>query len=273
MADETYIHEIESARQQAQRELTESPINWLSLVGLFWFQRGKNTLGSAPDNDFILQSAPEHAGSFEFNDGAVTFHPVDNLWVTSNGAPLEARPLRTGRDANPDKLELGDLVMAVIIRGDETLLRVWDKNAPAYKNFSTLKFFPVNPSLRIQADFVRFEHPRSLSVLDAIGTVSERTFLGEVHFEVDGVKCKLAAQESGENLHFNFLDATSGGESYLAGRQLNVPKPDGDKVMLDFNLAENWPCAYTQFATCPMPREENRLPVRIEAGEMKYFAS
>lgn len=267
MTDQAYIHEIEAARQQAQQELTASPINWLSLVGLFWFQRGQNTFGSAPDNDFILASAPEHAGAFHFNDGAVTFQPADGQVITNNGAPLEPRPLRADRD----RLELGTLALTVILRGDETLLRIWDKNAPTYKNFTALKYFPVNPAFRIEADFVRFEHPRRMSVLDAIGTLSERTFLGEVHFEVDGVKCQLIAQESGELLHFNFLDATSGESSYPAGRELNVPKPDGDSVALDFNLAENWPCAYTKFATCPVPRPENRLPVRIEAGEMKYF--
>jgi len=271
MTDETYISEIEYERQQANRSLTASPINWFSLVGLFWFRAGKNTFGSAPDNDFVLASAPKHAGSFQFKDGLVTFHPADNLWVTSNDAPLEPRPLRADRDGNPDRLEFGTLAMMVIMRGKETLLRVWDKNAPAYKNFTALKYYPVNPAFRITADFVRFEYPRLMPVLDAIGTVSERTFLGEVHFEVNGVKCKLVAQESGEMLHFNFLDATSGDTTCPSGRELNVPKPEGDSVVLDFNLAENWPCAYTHYATCPLPREENRLPVRIEAGEMKYF--
>lgn len=272
MTDETYINEIEHERKQANRQLTASPINWLSLVGLFWFRPGKNTFGSAPESDFVLASAPKHAGSFHFKDGRVTFHPVDNLWVTSNGAPLEPRPLRADRDGDPDRLEFDTLTMMVIVRGKETLLRVWDKNAPTYKSFTALKYFPVNAAFRITADFVRFEQPRLMPVLDAIGTVTERTFLGEVHFEVGGIKCKLAAQESGENLHFNFLDATSGDSTYPAGRELNVSKPDGDKVVLDFNLAENWPCAYTKYATCPVPREENRLPVRIEAGEMKYFS-
>jgi uncharacterized protein len=104
-----------------------------------------------------------------------------------------------------------------------------------------------------------------------IGTETESVYLGQAQFSWNGVDCALEAEKNGDKILLHFDDKTKTDTTYGGGRKFNVPIPQGNEVILDFNLAENWPCAYTPYATCPVTPIENRLSIRIEAGEMKYF--
>jgi uncharacterized protein (DUF1684 family) len=95
-------------------------------------------------------------------------------------------------------------------------------------------------------------------------------------FEVNGKTHRLdpVLEKGSKQLFIIFGDKTTGKETYGAGRYLYAdPAGDDGKVVLDFNKAYNPPCAFTQFATCPLPPRQNRLAIRVEAGEKKYAGS
>ena len=261
----TYENEILDFRKRHEASQVASPRNWLNLAGLFWLQKGDNSFGSDPANNIALPSGPARAGCFHFDGRSVTLTP-------EAGAPLSSlnRPLRTDRDPNPDFLELDSLFLTVIQRGDNFLLRVWDTNAPAYKNFSGLNWYPINADNHVKARWIPYDPPRKIQTMDGIGTLEEGQFLGRAEFTLHGKELSLQAEPSGDLMRFNFHDLTCGKTSYGAGRQVRVPRPTGDELILDFNRSQNWPCAYTNFATCPLPPQENKLPIPIEAGEMKF---
>ena len=149
-------------------------------------------------------------------------------------------------------------------------LRVWDKDASPVSRFKGLKYFPINPAYRITAMFVAYEPPKSIKIMDVIGGDHDGFLAGEARFHLSGVDCCLVAEADGDELLFSFTDLTSKDTTYPGGRFLTTDKPQAGRVTLDFNRAVNWPCAYTAYATCPIPPVENRLSVRIEAGEMRY---
>lgn len=268
----SYGETIEAIRKQKDEAAASDPLHWLNLTGLFWLEEGENTFGSAEDNKIILPALPHpHCGTFHFNNGIVTLQSATGVNITINGERAESRPLRDDRDKTPDLAEIGSLTMKVIIRGDATLLRVWDKESLAGKNFKGFKYFPVNPKYCITAKYIRYDPPKPTKTVDIIGTEGSGMFLGQAQFSLNGINCTLEAEKSGDNLLFHFDDKTKADLTYGGGRNFSVPMPQTDEVTLDFNLAKNWPCAYTPYATCPVTPMENRLSIRIEAGEKKYF--
>ncbi len=158
----------------------------------------------------------------------------------------------------------------VISRNNRPYLRVWDREAPALTSHKGLHYFPIDAKYQITALYQPFETPRSLKVLDAIGGEHESRFPGQACFTINGLECTLIAEEEDDGLLFNFTDLTRADSTYPGGRYLLTEPPAGGTILLDFNLARNWPCAYTAFATCPLAPAENHLKVRIEAGEMRY---
>ena len=180
------------------------------------------------------------------------------------------RVLNTDHDADTDVLSFGSIQMVVLQRGDRFFLRVWDTESEKARKFAGLNYFPIDPAWCIQADFTYFEEPRILPVDDVIGTKYEVSFVGQAFFTVNGTSCSLIAEKDEDELLFSFSDLTKKDLTYPAGRFLLTPGAENGHVTLDFNLARNWPCAYTSFATCPLPPFENHLKVRIEAGEKRY---
>jgi len=261
----SYESEILDFHKRHEASQVASPRNWLNLAGLFWLQKGDNTFGSDPANDIALPSGPARAGRLHFDGKTVILYP-------EAGSPLSNldRPLRTDRDPNPDFIEFDTLFLTVIQRGSESLVRVWDTNAPAYKNFAGLNWFPIREEYRVKARWTPYDPPRPIQTMDAIGTTDNGQLLGRAEFTLLGVECSLQAEPSDGRMRFNFHDLTCGKTSYGAGRQIKLPRPTGDEIILDFNRAQNWPCAYTNYATCPLPPKENKLPIAIEAGEMIF---
>jgi len=269
------VHAKEIAQWQTER-LTElkSESGWLTLVGLFWLKEGDNKLGSDPANEIVLPASKISAQSavFVLKNGVVQFEAPPRSLFTVEGKPATHLELKSDVDGSPTVLHLGSLTIQLIKRGDKLGLRVKDKENPDRINFPGTQFYPANLRWRIDAQFVPYTPPKPVSITNVLGMESNETSPGAVKFEVDGRTYQLdAITEKGETKYFMIIaDKTSGKETYPAGRYLYVDPPDpSGQMVIDFNKAYSPPCAFTKFATCPLPPRQNRLPFAIEAGE-KY---
>ncbi len=271
--DTDYIDQILNIRAARDKRMKTNPQSWLALIGLFPLAEGNNTFGTDPSNKIALPGfIQKNCGSLHLEHGKIALFSSINSNLTVNNMPPGIDALHTDQDEIPDMIEVGSLTMKIIQRGEQYYLRVWDRDSSGLKNFNELKYFPVNPKFRIEAKFIKYSPPRTIIILNILGTESETRFFGEAHFTQNGVACSLIAEEDGDELLFSFTDKTREDTTYPGGRFLVTSKPEKDLVILDFNQAVNWPCAYTPYATCPLPPAENHLPVRIEAGEMRYQA-
>ena len=266
-----YRAEIEQWRRHRQAAL-ETEEGWLTVVGLSWLKEGRNTVGAGPANDIVLPkgSAPAQVGVFEFHDGKTTFQAASGVKVTVNGRAVSTATLKPDTSGAADLLRIRDLTMFVIERGGRYAIRLKDKNSLARRDFRGLDYFPVNERYRVRAKFVPYWPPKRISIPNILGGAEEDTSPGYVVFTLDGREFRLVPVDSGDMLFFIFKDLTAGKETYPAGRFLYTALPEKGEVELDFNKAVNPPCAFTAFATCPLPPKENILPVRIPAGEKRY---
>lgn len=259
-------------RDQRRAELTR-PDGWTSLVGLHWLDPGTHRVGSAADNGIRLLLGPAHLGVFSVRDGKARF--VADAAVTVDGAPSKGGTLRSDADAGgPSVIAFDDgkgLAM-VIARGGRLALRVKHADADSRTHFGGLEYWPGGPQWRVQARFLPHPPGKTLPITNIIGTTDEIPNPGVVEFSRNGTPYRLEALDEGEGtLFLVFADRTSGHGSYGAGRFLDAPMPDAQgRLVLDFNRAYNPPCAFTPFATCPLPPPENRLDLRVEAGEKAY---
>ncbi len=241
-------------RRQREAELIADD-GWLTVSGLFWLKEGPNRFGPAPSNQIVLPpGAP--SGVFEFHNGKTTY---------------QGRELRADKPGPPDRITLGDLTLYVIQRGDRCAIRLKDKNSKLRKEFTGLRWFPPSKAYRVTARFLPYSPPKMLSIPTVLGDVEQVASPGYAVFTLHGREYRLDPVPGDDGgLFFIFRDLTSGKETYPAGRFLDTDPPRDGKVVLDFNKAYNPPCAFTPYATCPLPPKQNHLPVRIEAGELNY---
>jgi len=269
-AIDNYQDSIIRQRKAREEKMLASPLNWISLVGLFQLKEGENSIGNGSQFRIDLPALPAKAHAiFDVRKDGVYLSSAGTTFSVNGLSPTDA-PLRQDVEGDPDLVEAGSLAMRVISRNNRPYLRVWDREAPALTSHKGLHYFPIDAKYQITALYQPFETPRSLKVLDAIGGEHESRFPGQACFTINGMECTLIAEEEDDGLLFNFTDLTRADSTYPGGRYLLTEPPMKDMVLLDFNLARNWPCAYTAFATCPLPPAENHLKVRIEAGEMRY---
>ncbi|HEX8720199.1 MAG TPA: DUF1684 domain-containing protein [Pyrinomonadaceae bacterium] len=250
----------------------KSEDGWLALIGLFWLKEGENRFGSAPSNEIVLPEgkAPAQAGTLRLAAGKVTLEAGPGSGITSKGRPVSALELKSDEDGEPTVLELGSLSFHVVKRGERLGLRVKDRENPARAEFKGTEYYPPDAKWVVSARFEPYEPPKRVPILNVLGMETEETSPGALAFEVGGREYKLEAlKEKGEEqLFVIFADQTSGRETYGAGRYLYADPPDPEgRVRLDFNRAYSPPCAFTRYATCPLPPAQNRLPLRVEAGE------
>ena len=265
--------------QMQKEQALRADDGWLTVVGLGWLHPGNNTFGSDKANDIVLPaSAPGKAGWFDFDNGVVTLMAVPALDIRVNGKPIttgnvgglvmKTAKLATDGSGHADKVTLGDITMFPISRGERVGMRVKDKNSKARREFTGMKFYSVNPVYRIVADFVPAEKGATIKVPNILGQVSDTPTPGHVEFTLNGQKLRLDPVTEGDELFFIFKDDTAGKGTYPPGRFLYTAMPKDGKVVLDFNQAVSPPCAWTNYATCPLPPNSNVLPVAIEAGEI-----
>jgi uncharacterized protein (DUF1684 family) len=267
----SYEQEIEQWRRSREAALRAEG-GWLDVAGLFWLKPGANSVGTDPASDFVLPqgSAPPAVGRFNLENGEVIFEPQRGVPATVNGKPAARQVMKPDTSGAPDTLRLGSLTMFVIRRGNRTGVRLKDSNNPARKNFGGLHYFSLRPSFRVKAKYALYDPPKKIKITNVLGQTSEDVSSGYVEFDLAGKHFRMEPLLEGDELFIIFKDKTAGRETYPAGRFLYADLPKSGEVILDFNKAINPPCAFTPFATCPLPPPQNRLGVRIEAGELRY---
>jgi hypothetical protein len=266
------------AWRAARVEEIAGPSGWLTVVGLHWLKDGANTFGRARDNDIPLpaRSLAAHAGRLVVSGHSVRLEPASRSGLVIDGheaAPSELLP--AGAEGSI-VLESGTLRMFVIERGGRVGLRVRDLDSDARRAFRGLDYFPIDPSWAFVARFEPYAPAHHVSIVNVLGDEVDMLSPGAIVFERDGREWRLDAllEAAGDDhLFVMFADGTSGHETYGAGRFLHVPLPDGSALKVDFNQAYNPPCAFTGFATCPLPPPQNRLSLAVRAGELRYAAA
>ncbi len=270
MTEKTPLETLLQSRKERDERVKTNPRHWLALAGLFWLEEGDNPFGSADSNKIVLPGFPHpRSGCLRLENGQVCLTEAAE-GVLLNRQTAELRILKADADGDPDLVEAGPIHLMVINRGGKAMLRAWDVDSPSLKAFKGFKYFPVNPAFNVEASFIPYDPPRIFTVTDVIGSQHESSMLGEVHFNLDGKDLVLQVEDAEDEGLISFVDETRKDLTYPGGRLLTLPKPLIETFRLDFNAALNWPCAYTPWATCPLPPKENFLPVRIEAGEMRY---
>jgi hypothetical protein len=267
----SYRTQIEKWRQQREENL-KAENGWLTVAGLFWLKEGESTLGTGPGNSFVLPpgSAPEKVGTFDFHDGRTNFQAAPGVAVTVNGKPVSTASLAADSAGSPDVLRIRNLSMFVIQRGSRFGVRLKDKDSEARRNFAGTHWFPVAEEYRVTTKFVPYTPPKRIPVPNILGDVDQEASPGYVEFTLKGQQFRLDPVSEDHVLFFIFKDLTAGKETYPSGRFLYADLPQNGEVVLDFNEAVDPPCAFTPYATCPLPPPQNHLPVRIEAGELRY---
>jgi len=265
---------IAAWRQQRLASLT-SDSGWLTLAGLFWLKEGENSFGRGAANALRLDnpSLADSAGSFEMSGHRVRFTARPGSGITHDGQPVTTLELAADTSGEPTVLTSGALRFFVIERAGNLGVRVRDLDNPHRRQFQGLSYFPVSTAWVFDARFVPYEPARHIRIVNILGMEEEDVSPGAVVFTREGREWRLdtVLEQPGEpELFIMFADATSGHETYGAGRFLYVPLPTNGTTRLDFNKAYNPPCALNDFATCPLPPPQNRLALRIEAGEKVY---
>ncbi|MGO9592072.1 MAG: DUF1684 domain-containing protein [Candidatus Acidiferrales bacterium] len=264
---EAYRASVEKWRQEYQTDLT-SDHGWLSVSGLFWLHDGENSFGSSPLDDIVLPApVPAEAGTFEFHNGKTVVHMKQGVEATMQGAKVTTAEMKPDSD---DRLVMGDLTLYVHASGERYAIRMRDKNSKLRKDFTGLHWFPIDPAYRVVGRFVPYDKPKTLMIENVMGDVGPEQITGYVEFTLKGQKLRLESELDGSDFEFVFRDLTSGNETYGAARFLDTVLNKDGSVVMDFNEAYNPPCAYNPYTTCPLPPPENRLAVRIEAGEKAY---
>ncbi|MBL8297319.1 MAG: DUF1684 domain-containing protein [Rhodanobacteraceae bacterium] len=275
-AEERYPAEITIWRAERLDRL-KSGTGWLSLVGLHWLKDGANSIGSAKDNQIVIAAAAPKFGTATLTGGEVTFALADGaVAVIGSSDKVRSGKLLDDRSGRPTVVAFGAASFIVIDRDGKKALRVRDANAPTLKNFQGLDYFEIAENWRVEAKWEAFDPPKTLEVPTVLGTVEKYAVPGKATFERAGKTYELQPvleTPDAKQLFLIFADRTSGKETYGSGRFLYADMPKDGKIVLDFNKAYNPPCAFTPYATCPLAPPENRLDLRVDAGEKKYKGS
>jgi uncharacterized protein (DUF1684 family) len=277
---QTWTDQLQQWRAERAANLT-APGGWLSVVALDWLKYGDNTVGTSSSDSVRLSGAGgAHYAVIHVEENSLRLKAPAGGFPSAlrvDGHPAQEQAI-VADGPNATKFTAGTLTFFVIRRGDRFGVRVKDSQAPARLGFHGLNWFPPNPQYRIEADWVPYPQPKEVGVQNVIGIVTKGLVPGVAKFTIAGHDLALEPvvdDLNEEDLMFVIRDATSGRTTYAASRFLHAGLPDHGllkpgKLLLDFNRLENPPCAFTAFATCPLPLENNRLKVALEAGEKIY---
>ena len=256
------------------RSLT-SDTGFLTLVGLYWLEPGRSSFGRDQRNRFVLEHPrmPKRLGDFERRGDVVHFIAARGVQVLWKDAAVQRVEMRPDTSGSPTILRHGRIEFFVIARAGQFGVRVRDLDNPRRSEFPGLEHFPAEPDWRVTARFEPYDPARRIPIINILGMESDMTSPGAIVFEKDGRSWRLDALDedpASPTLFVMFADATSGRGSYGAGRFLDVPRPRDGRVVIDFNRAYNPPCAFNDFATCPLPPPQNRLELAVTAGERNF---
>jgi len=264
-----------TAWRAARVQALTSPTGWLALEGLFWLKPGENSFGSGAGQLLRLKhpALASRAGVFSLAGTTVRFSASGERPVLLAGKPVGELVLATDAAREPTILTTGPLEFFIIERGGQYGVRVRDTQSARRREFHGLDYFPIDDRWAVDARFEPYEPSRVISIINILGMEVPMPSPGALVFERDGREWRLDAvleDPSADSLFVMFADGTSGHETYGGGRFLSVPLPHEGHARVDFNRAYNPPCAFNNFATCPLPPPQNRVSLRVTAGELKY---
>ncbi len=246
--------------QAARLAELRAPDSWLGLIGLYWLEPGRNRVGSGEDCLVRLPAGPVYLGDLDWRDGRIT-------WQVLGGEPCE---LSTDHAGQPSLVRHENYVFFIVDRESRLAVRVRDLAWAEKQPFAGMEYFPEAANWRVVARWQPLSPPLSMEVPNVSGELKKVEVSHKAVFEHGGQVVELLPMSVGEHeVFFVFRDRTSGKQSYGAGRFLKANFTVDGQICLDFNRAYNPPCAFTPFATCPLPPPENWLPFAVEAGELK----
>jgi len=269
MANLEYEKSILKWRQEVDTNLRREN-GWLALAGLFWLRKGTNLIGSDPESDILLpRRAPARLGTFEFDGNNVTLNVEDSLPVEVNGVPTASALLDADQEDVPSFLTFNDMRMVVVRRSKGVGIRVWDNTRERRRTFPSREWYPVKEEFRVPATYTRYATPKVVKMPDILGAILDEPMQGYVSFALNGKRHELIVEELPDRrLFIQFMDRTNGNPTYPSGRYHYTDAHENGRVFIDFNKAYSPPCAFTEYATCTFPPQENHLNVAIEAGEI-----
>ena len=272
LAQSDYVKDVEKWRSNEAADLKKED-GWLTVAGLFWLKDGVNTVGAGSQFDARLSDnfTQGKLGEIEFKNGVATLKVADGVEAKCDGKPVSTMDLVSDEKGKPTEIRVGSQMFYLIRREDRFGIRLKDNQSKARVEFKGQNWFPVDESYRVPARLEALAEPKELLVPNVLGGHFKMKSPGLLRFALQGKEYSLqpVLQDDG-SLFIIFRDASNSSETYSAGRFLNADKPVDGKTTLDFNKAENPPCAFTPFATCPLPPEGNDLAVAIKAGEKRY---
>lgn len=276
----TDVHLAEVEQWHSKRiENLKGPQGWLNLAGLFWLKEGMNTFGAAEDNDLVFPSGKiaDHAGYFMLRNGTVSIEAGEGSDIQ-----IAEKPVTSFTVFHPDsaasktpRMEHGTLLWFIIERDGKFGVRLRDFESEELSNFHGIERYPVSIDWRIEATLEKAEAGKTIDITNILGQTTPSPSPGTLVFAIDGTEYRLdAIDEGGPDLFVIFGDPTNEKETYPSGRYVYVSPPDEEgRIFIDFNKCYNPPCAFTPFATCPLPPRQNILPVPVLAGEKKYVGA
>lgn len=282
--DDAWLQGLLAWRDDRAKTLS-APEGWMSLTGLEPIEEGRSTLGSAPDSQVPLKGqVPAQLGVLERKGREVRLLPPPGGFPAGfavDGKPAGEQALHADDEPQASRLTYGSLVFFVIRRGERIMLRVKDAQAPVRVQFRQLNWYAPDPSYKVKAKWTPYVPWKEISVPSIIGTEDRMPVPGVAEFTLQGHSYTLepVIEEPGDTqLFFMLRDTTSPKTSYGAGRFLYTDFPDHGldqpgELAIDFNHTRNPPCAYTPYATCPIPPKRNWLPIDLPVGEKKYLSA
>lgn len=256
--------EVEQWKANRAKRL-QAEDGWLTLIGLHWLTEGENVV--------TLTKPGAQPVKLLRKGNATTLHAEAPMTIDGKPAIGDVALLNDADEKGPTIVQMGSVRFNVIKRGERYALRVKDAEAVTRTGFKGIDYYPIDPKMHLEARFEPYHPPKQIPITDITGMTSNSVAPGALVFTIDGKEYRLdpILEEGSDEFFIIFRDATSRDATYGAGRYLYAKKPGPDgKVIVDFNKAYNPPCAFTPYATCPLPPLQNRLPIRIEAGEKKY---
>lgn len=274
MSKAEYVSQVNDWHQERIESLKEED-SWLSLVGLHQLDEGTHTFGSDSSNDIVFPpKAASNIGSINRQGDSFSIEVNSGIDVTHDSVQVSEMDLRTSLSGEPTLLRHKSLLWYIIERRGNYYIRLKDTDHPNFASFVGIDRFPVSQKWRVEATFNPFDEPRTISIPDVLGDVYQDSLFGMLEFTIDGQQYNIAPlghPTNSDDFFIIFGDKTNGESTYGGGRYIHIPLPGEDgKTYLDFNKAYNPPCVFTEFATCPLPPESNRLPIKVTAGEKVF---
>lgn len=269
----THEEEVRDWRDRRHERLS-SESGWLTLVGLEWLKEGENLIGSNPSSTVPIEGGPDNWGTLYVEGDELRFVPSPGDGITVDGEEVSEVQLVADTQGEPTVVRSGNLSFYVIYR-ESYALRIKDAHAPALKNFVGVPNYDFQEDWKFEARFIPSPEGETIEIGNVLGQLSPSPVYGYAEFERDGKSFRLLGlgDENSESIWFLFADRTSGRETYGAGRFLySDGMPENGKLVVDFNKAYNPPCAFSDYATCPLPPQQNRLNLAVTAGEKDYHA-